>query len=297
MTKILITGANSFIGTNFRNISKYRNTEEISLKEKQPEEIDFSQFEVVLHLAAIVHQSKKIEEKEYFYVNRDLCLRVAELAKMAGVRQFIFLSTVKVYGSYIPGSGPWNEDSACNPEEAYGRSKFEAELGLKKLESPDFIISIIRTPIVYGPGVTANILKLIKLIETFPLLPFGRVNNNRHYTYVDNLVGFIDRIIETGASGIFIVMDDKALSTTDLVLNLSIFLHRKCILFRVPELFINAGVALMPEIFERLYRSFYMDNAKTKRLLNYSPPYSITEGLSNMISSYFQEKKNKADSE
>src|SRR5664280_1337214 len=100
MKKILITGANSFIGTNFRRISKYQNIEEVSLKENSPDEIDFSQFEIVLHLAAIVHQSKKIDAEEYFYVNRDLCLRVAEQAKRAGVKQFIFLSSIKVYGRH-----------------------------------------------------------------------------------------------------------------------------------------------------------------------------------------------------
>jgi nucleoside-diphosphate-sugar epimerase len=292
MKKILITGANSFIGTNFRRISKYQNSEEVSLKENSPDEIDFSQFEIVLHLAAIVHQSKKIDAAEYFYVNRDLCLRVAEQAKRAGVRQFIFLSTIKVYGRHSDYSGIWNEDSVCDPEDTYGRSKFEAELGLKKLESTDFTVSIVRTPIVYGPGVTANILKLIKLIKTSPVLPFRQVNNNRHYTYVVNLIGFIDRIIERRASGIFIAMDDKALSTTELVMNLSYLLHQKPVLFRLPEFVIKVGVTLMPDIFERLYRSFYMDNTKTKRILDYSPPYSTAEGLTEMIFSNDIRKRN-----
>jgi nucleoside-diphosphate-sugar epimerase len=291
MKKILITGANSFIGTNFRIISKYQNTEEVSLKENSPDEIDFSQFEVVLHLAAIVHQSKKIDAEEYFYVNRDLCLRVAEQAKRAGVRQFIFLSSIKVYGRHTDDSGIWNEDSACDPEDTYGMSKFEAEIGLRELESSDFTVSIVRTPIVYGPGVTANILKLIKLIKTSPVLPFRLVNNNRHYTYVVNLVGFIDRIIEKRASGIFIAMDDKALSTTELVMTLSDLLHRKPVLFRLPEFIIKAGVALKPDIFERLYRSFYMDNTKTKRILDYSPPYSTAEGLAEMIFSDAKSKR------
>jgi nucleoside-diphosphate-sugar epimerase len=291
MTKVLITGANSFIGTNFRKISKNQNIEEVSLTENLPEEIDFSQFELVLHLAAIVHQSKKINAEKYFSVNRDLCLKVAEQAKRSGVRQFIFLSTVKVYGKYTAGSDPWNEDSQCNPEDAYGSSKYEAELGLKKLEDPDFIVSIIRTPIVYGPGVVANILKLIKLIEKFPVLPFLHVNNNRHYTYVENLIGFIDRIIETKASGTFIAMDDKALSTTELVLCLSTLLNRKPILFRFSDIIIKAGITLMPGIFDRLFMSFYLDNSKTKRMLNYSPLYSTEEGLGKMILFYIESKK------
>ncbi len=293
MAKVLITGSNSFIGTNYRKVSENQIISEVSLKENQTAKIDFINSDVVLHLAAIVHQSKKIDIKEYFRVNRDLCIRVAEQAKRAGVRQFIFLSTVKVYGKFIPGSDPWTEDSECYPDDAYGISKYEAELGLRKLEDAEFIVSIIRTPIVYGPGVAANILKLIKLIEKFPLLPFGNVNNNRHYTYVENLVGFIDKIIETNASGTFIAMDDIALSTTELVLYFSKLLHRKIILFKLPELLIKVGVAIKPNIFDRLYRSFYLDNTKTKNLLSFTPHFSTEEGLAMMISSYVAGKKKK----
>jgi nucleoside-diphosphate-sugar epimerase len=293
MTKVLITGANSFIGTNFRKISENQSTMEISLLENLPEEIDFRPFDVVLHLAAIVHQSKKIMAQDYFMVNRDLCLSVAKNAKKSGVRQFIFLSTVKVYGKFITGSEPWKENSECFPEDSYGRSKFEAENALKKLEDKNFIVSIIRTPIVYGPGVGANMMRLIRLIEKFPVLPFDRVTNNRHYTYIENLVGYIDRIIELKASGTFIVMDGKALSTTELVIHLSNFLHKKITLFRLPDFIINAGVFLMPNFFERLYRSFYLDNSKTRGILNYEPPFSTEEGLGMMLSSYVAHKKNR----
>jgi UDP-glucose 4-epimerase len=291
MARVLITGANSFIGTNFRKISENQDITEVSLKDITPEQIDFSNIDVVLHLAAIVHQSKKIEKEKYMAVNRDLCVRVAELAKSAGVRQFIFLSTVKVYGKYIPGSDPWNEDSACFPDDDYGISKYEAELALKKIEDSEFIVSIIRTPIVYGPGVAGNILRLIKLIESFPLLPFFKVNNNRHYTYVDNLIGFIDRIIEVKASGTFITMDEFALSTTYLVLYLSGLLNKKIILFTVPDLLLKSLVAWKPEIFERLYRSFYLDNSRTKKILHYAPLFTTEEGLAMTVSFYLSNRK------
>src|SRR5450759_188852 len=168
MTKILITGAKSFVGTNFRRFSQFENTDEISLYENKPEDIDYSKYDVVLHLAAIVHQSKKIAESEYFQVNRDLCLRTAESAKKAGIKQFIFISSLKIYGEYIPDSELRNEDSRCFPDDAYGRSKYEAEIGLKKLEDVNFTISIIRSPVVYGEGVGANMLSIVKLIESFP---------------------------------------------------------------------------------------------------------------------------------
>jgi nucleoside-diphosphate-sugar epimerase len=293
MAKVLIIGTSSFIGTNFRKVSKNQIIREVSLKDTQPEEIDFSDVEVVLHLAAIVHQSKKIKNSEYLFVNRDLCTRTAKQAKACGVKQFILLSTVKVYGQYIPGSEPWNEDSACYPEDSYGMSKFEAELALRKLEDSDFIVSTVRTPIVYGPGVTANILKLIKLIERFPLLPFKQVTNSRYYTNIENLVGFIDRIIEIKASGTFIAMDDMPLSTTLLVRHLSNYMHKKVLLFKLPDLLVKIGITLKPEIFGRLYGSFYLDNTKTKKVLNYKPPFTTEEGLAKMISSYLALKKHR----
>ena len=174
MNRILITGAESFIGTNFRKYSNYQNIREISLYENKPEEIDFSDVDVILHLAAIVHQSKKIKEEDYFLINRDLCRSVAEQAKKAGVKQFVFLSTVKVYGKFIPGSDPWNEDSVCHPEDSYGKSKYEAELALRNLDDSDFTVSIVRTPLVYGYGVKGNMLKLIRLVQTLRTLPFKK---------------------------------------------------------------------------------------------------------------------------
>ena len=136
MKRILITGANSFVGKNFKCLSQNKEVDEISLFENKPENIDFNGYEVVIHLVAIVHQSAKIQEEEYMWINRDLCLSVADCAKKSGVKHFIFLSTVKVYGRYIPGSGPWNEFSECLPEDSYGKSKYEAAVSYTHLTLP-----------------------------------------------------------------------------------------------------------------------------------------------------------------
>jgi nucleoside-diphosphate-sugar epimerase len=291
MARILITGTNSFIGTNFLKFSKYREVEEISFRENSPESIDFSPFDTILHLAAIVHQSHKTEVNEYFRVNRDLTVRIAEQAKKAGVRHFIFLSTVKVYGKWTSCCKAWKEDSPCFPVDPYGASKYEAEIALKEFENQDFIVSVVRTPIVYGPGVGANIMKLIRLIDRVPFLPFRGVNNNRHYTYVENLVGYIDRIIDLRASGVFVAMDAKPLSTSELVKLISGFMGRHPLMFRLPDFVVNSGASVMPGIFDRLYHSFFLDNTKTRDVLNYNPPYSIEDGFSMMIAGYISEKK------
>ena len=289
MTKVLITGANSFIGKNFRRFSQYRDIDEVSLRNNCPEDIDFSRYDVVLHLAAIVHKSGKISESEYMRVNSDLCLRVAERAKASGINHFIFLSTIKVYGESV-NKEVRNEESVCRPDDAYGRSKFEAESGLSKLEDEQFRVEIIRSPLIYGEGVKANMLSLIKLVHVFPVLPFGKLENTRNYIYIENLVGFIDRIIETNASGIYITMDEKAISTTLLVKYISQSFGKKVYLFKLPEFIIGAGTCLVPGIFLRLFESNEFDNIKTLQILNYIPPYSTEEGIRRTVRSFLATK-------
>lgn len=292
MKRILIIGANSFIGTNFSKYSENKQIQEISLKDNSPEDIDFANVDVILHLAAIVHQSKKINEKEYFRVNTDLCLRVAELAKKAGVRQFVFLSTLKVYGKYIDGRELRNESSECYPDDSYGKSKYAAERGLTKMDSEYFTVSIIRTPLVYGEGVKANMISLIKLIDSVPLLPLGKIDNKRNFTFVENLVGFIDRIIEKNASGIFIVMDDNPLSTTELVNYVSKYLKKRVLLFRVPRICLGIVSFLFPDIVDRLYGSLEVSNDKTKKQLSYKLGFSTEEGIEKTVRYYLDHKKN-----
>ena len=291
MIRILITGADSFVGKNYIYFSENKEIDEISLFENKPEDIDFTGYDVVIHLVAIVHQSKRIHESQYYKINRDLCLRVAEYAKKGGVRQFIFLSTVKVYGKFIPNSGPWQENSFCLPEDSYGKSKYEAEQSLRQMENSGFIVSIIRTPLVYGAGVKANMLSILRLVDKIPILPLAKVNNKRSFTYVENLVAFIDRIIEKKASGIFIAMDEYPLSTTDLVKYISKYLENRIYMFRMPALFVKLGTFFVPKVFERLFGSFEMNNCATLKALDFRPPFSAEEGIKKTVLAYKAQKK------
>ena len=290
MVKVLITGTNSFVGTNFRKFSKFKDSEEISLHKNNPEDIDFSKYDVVLHLAAIVHQSGRIDETEYFRVNRDLCLEVALASKKAGIRQFVFLSTLKVYGTLTSGSDPRNELSVCTPDDSYGRSKYAAECGLKKLEDKDFTVSIIRTPLVYGDGVKANMINLVKLVDYLPILPLDKINNKRNFIFAENLIGFIDRIIEKRASGIFIAMDDKSISTSDLIRYISKSLGKRSLFIRMPEMLYKICFRFFPDTMDRLFYSLDFDNSITKKVLDYSPPYSTEEGVRKMTEFYIANK-------
>jgi len=290
MCSILIIGANSFIGTNFIKHSEFRDIKEISVKDKTLDTLPFKGYDVILYLAAIVHQNNEIPESEYLRINRDLCLEVTARAKKEGVKHFIFLSTLKVYGNIPSGNIINDENSECIPTDPYGKSKLEAEIGLKELEGPDFIVSVIRTPLVYGEGVKANMLSLIKLVEKIRILPFKNTGNRRNYTYVGNLVGFIDRIIEKKASGTFIVKDNETLSTDDLVKILAKNLNTGLSLFALPGFVLFIFKKLLPHYYDRLYGSMEVDNTKTKKILDYQSPYSADEGISRMISAYQKNK-------
>ena len=290
MTKILITGANSFVGRNFIENTEFKEVEEVCLIKNKLDNIDFSKFDVVLHVAAIVHQTTKISELEYFKINKELALDVASKAKKQGVKQFVFLSTVKVYGEYKPEKGIWTEESDCLPDDSYGRSKYAAELALKNLIDENFNVSIIRPPLIYGVGVKANMLNIIKLIDKFSILPLGGIENRRSFTSIENLVQLIDTSIKNSASGVFLAMDDKPMSTTQLAEIIANHLNKSVRFFALPKSIITIGKKLMPNIFDRLYGSFEIDNSLTRETLNFTPKLSTDEGIKKMVEAYLAEK-------
>jgi nucleoside-diphosphate-sugar epimerase len=293
MTRVLITGANSFVGSNFKKYSQCEAIDEVSLLSTEPGDIHFENYDVVLHLAAIVHQSKKISEQEYYKVNRDLCLSVAEHAKKSGVRHFVFLSTLKVYGKEGLSSFLRNEDSECYPDDFYGKSKYAAEVGLNDLADSNFTVSIIRTPLVNGEGVRANMMNLIRLVDSTPILPFGGLHNRRNYTFTENLVGYIDKIIEKQAPGVFIAMDREAVSTTELINCISKYLGKRVFLFKLPGLVLSFSRKIFPTNYERLFGSFEFENNKTRIILNYEPPFTSEAGLRKTIDHYLGSQKKK----
>jgi nucleoside-diphosphate-sugar epimerase len=283
--KILITGRRSFIGINFRQYSKFTNIDGVSVSEKDVHKITFNGYDAVVHLAALVHRKKRIPEHEYFRVNHSMSLKLAEAAKRAGVKHFVFLSTVKVYGETNPGRGAWNEVSECRPADGYAKSKLAAEKALLKLEDETFTVAIVRTPLVYGAGVRANMLDMVRLIDRSKVLPFGNVSNKRNFTSVENLAAYIDRILEMRASGIFIAMDNDAISTTELVQLISSGLGKHRILLNLPGFIQWSGSLFFPRYFESLFGSCELDNSMTLQKLDFNPPLTTREGIGRMIMS------------
>ena len=281
MKNILITGSNGFLGTYF--INKYSNSYDInmfSFLNDKLEKLDLNTTSVIIHLSALVHQMGGATKEEYERVNVMQTLELAKKAKASGVEHFVFMSSIKVYGE--ERDGVYSEKSECHPQDEYGMSKLKAERTLQELEDKHFIVSIIRTPIVYGEGVKANIKNLVSLVKKVSVLPFGSINNKRSMVYIGNLCHLVDTIIAQKKSGIFLAADDKPLSTTKLIELIANELDKKVYLIKIP--FFESLLKLVkPSFYKRLYESLEVDNTSTKRRLNLENPYSVEEGIRHMI--------------
>lgn len=283
--KICITGAGSFIGSHFiEEFNEIYEITEICLLKNEVKDIDFTNFDIVFHVAAIVHQTDKISDSEYYRVNTELVLSVAEKAKREGVKQFIFMSTVKVYGEFNEKNSIWNENSECKPADAYGQSKLNAEKLIQKISDKNFIVSIIRTPVVYGERVKANILKLIIITDNFPVIPLGNIKNIRAMVYIKNLIDLINQVIIFSKPGIFLACESQNVSTTFLVQEISKNLNKRRIF--VPFLFKGVVKFLKPSIYIRLIASQLIDNTKTVNELKFKQKYSFSDGIKNMTEWY-----------
>lgn len=279
--KLLITGSTGFVGSYF--INKYKEKYDIKLFSFRNDNINTLNcinIDIVLHLSALVHQMGGASVEEYQKVNVTQTLNLARKAKESGAKQFLFMSTVKVYGEET--NGVYTENSICNPEDEYGKSKLKAETELLKLEDESFKVSIIRTPIVYGYGVKANIKNLVNLVNKISLLPLGKIENKRSMVYIGNLCHLVDEIITQQKPGTFLASDDEPLSTSKLIKLISKNINKKVYLIKIP--FFESLLKLVkPSFHKRLYGSLEVDNSITKEKLNLKNPYSVEEGIKLMI--------------
>ena len=282
MKTVLITGSTGFIVTHFQSQFKMKyKVETLSFFRDDFDKLDLSQIDVVVHLAALVHQMGGVSKDEYYRVNVSNTMKFAQKAKEDKVKHFVFMSTVKIYGEETI-KGNYVEASKCLPQNDYGKSKLKAEHELQKLENETFKVSIIRTPVVYGHGVKANIKNLIVLIKAVPILPVGGIRNKRSFVYIGNLCDMIDRIIEEKKGGVFLAADDEPISTTDLINMISNAMGKKTILIKIP-LFEAVLKLLKPSIHKKLYGNLIVDNTVTKKKLNFKNRFSTKEGIRLMV--------------
>lgn len=226
MKKILITGANSYIGTSFEKYIKENFSDEYSvdtfdMTDDSWKEKDFSCYDVVYHVAGIAHSdSGKIsadKEKLYRFVNTDLTIETAKKAKAEGVKQFIFMSSAIVYGNSakVGKKKIITRDTAVNPANCYGDSKLQAENGIKDLQDEHYKVCILRPPMIYGKGSKGNYPKLASLANKFKVFPY--VKNERSMLYIGNLVEFVRLMIKNEESGIFFPQNTEYTNTSELI--------------------------------------------------------------------------------
>lgn len=215
MKKILITGANSYIGVSFENYMKNFEgylVDTIDMIDPSWRNFDFSGYDVVFHVAGIAHIKETKENCHLYYeVNRDMTIEAASKAKACGVRQFVFLSTMSVYGK---NTGSITKKTSPKPNNSYGISKLQAEQGILELADDNFKISILRPPMVYGPGCKGNFRTVLKLAKKSPVFP--KVKNQRSMIYIENLCAFVKLCIDKELAGIFSPQNREYVRTDEL---------------------------------------------------------------------------------
>lgn len=218
MKRILITGANSYIGRSFEEYMKQYEGYQIDtldMKDENWKSYDFSNYDVVFHVAGIAHQKETKENAHLYYeINRDLAIEVAMLAKKSNVKQFIFMSSMSVYGLDY-SNDLINESTVTRPKTNYGKSKLEAEWELKKLINENFIVSILRPPMVYGENSPGNMTRLLNAVRKYHIFPTLR--NKRSSITIEKLCEEIFHVIENPKSVIYLPQNDEYMCTYDLV--------------------------------------------------------------------------------
>lgn len=247
----------------------------------------FADVDVVVHCAARVHVMYEADADPlaaFRAVNVHGTLKLANAAAQAGVKRFVFLSSVKVHGESSSCGKPFTSDASLCPGEPYAISKMEAEKALLELAAETGLeVVIVRPPLVYGPGVRANFHSMMKWLDRGVPLPLGAIRNCRSLVALDNLVDLLTVCLDhPRASGqAFLVSDGEDLSTTELLRRLGVALGKPARLVPVPAVLLSSAGALLGKraVTERLCGSLQLDIVKTRSLLGWSPPVSVARAL------------------
>lgn len=319
MPKVLITGVTGFIGrslldqlekeNSFDVTGLCRSSSSIILKNSKLKVVGsleqvsnwseiFSEQDAVIHTAARTHIMRDEAADslaEYRKVNVVGSENLARQAAKFGVKRFIFLSSIKVCGEGGTHNIKYNEDMIAAPEDAYGQSKYEAEEVLKKVAlETGMELVIIRSPLVYGSGVKANFLNLMRLAsKNFPL-PFGLIHNQRSMIYVENLVDFIIHCIEQpkAANETFLISDGDDISLSRLIKLIRFSMGRPSMLLSIPVWLFKVVGSLTRKrgVVDRLVGDLRVDSSKAKKLLDWKPPFTVEQGIDKTVKAFLETK-------
>lgn len=288
--KIYVTGYSGFVGSRLMQLALLNDNEfeKLSLRQKNISTLEFTDCHTIIHLAGMAHQMSLKSSTEYDRVNAKMTRELAVKAKACGVRHFIFISTAKVFGE--ESELPYNELSACDPHDDYGKSKLNGEEAIRALHDESFIVSIVRPPLVYGPGVKGNMISLLKLANLPLPLPLKNEVNRRTIVFVDNLIQLIFCIADRKQGGLFLAGDSMPVSTGELIKDIREAMSNNYSVFNMPGLLGKALQAFRPSIYKRLFGNFVVDNTQTNEVLEYKNPYTTKQGIQTMVNWFLMKK-------
>jgi nucleoside-diphosphate-sugar epimerase len=321
--RILVTGANGFVGL---PLAKYLTTaghEVVGVVRSHKSliaanhQIDFkvigdidggtdwqsclNNVECVIHLANrahVMHDQSINPLTLYREVNTNGTLNLARQAAAAGVRRFIFISSVKVNRDSTSLGEALSADEKYVPVDPYGLSKYEAEMGLQLIAKQTGLeVVVIRPPLIYGPRVKGNFLKMMAWVEKGIPLPFGAVHNLRSLLGLDNLINFIELCLmhRSAVGKTFLISDDYDVSTTELLVEISSMMRRPLRLLPIPKSFIKIILLMLGQrqAVKRLCCSLRLDITLAKTCLSWKPPYSFKDQLSKTVFDYLSKDQRK----
>ncbi len=264
MKKILITGKGSYVGGNVEHWLKRLGytVDVLDMLDRKWQDYDFASFDVIYHVAGIAHADimgiSDEEKQRYYDVNCNLAVKVAEKAKSSGATQFIYMSSLLVYGD--SGTGSYKEkryidgDTTPNPSNFYGDSKWQAELKLKELDNEHFHVAILRPPMIYGKGCKGNYNQLRRIAKMVPFFP--DYDNKRSVLYIENLCEFVRLLIEDGGGGVFFPQNREQIKTSDFISQIGVCHGKRIKVSRHLNFLIFVGAHIPGKIGNMINKAF-----------------------------------------